>query len=89
MQIAEGSLDVIEEADCVRQHNVVERTLDRRKERVVLGITDTKREIGLFASRPIDHLWAEIDADTNGRLQERQQITGAAADVEYARPDGN
>ena len=83
MHQSQRAVDILEHADGVGDHDVVERSLDRSQRRRIFHVTQDKIEIGMQLVGPGDGPGAEIDADPVGRLQRREQIAAAAAQFQH------
>ena len=77
------AVDILEHADRVGHHDVVERALDRGQRGRIFDVAENEMQIGIARLRLRDRLGAEIDADAIGRLQGGQQISPAAAEFQY------
>ncbi len=78
------AVDVLEQPDGVGEHDVVERALDRGERRRILDIAEHEVEMRVVQPCPLHRLFAEIDADTVGRLQCSQHVSATAAELEHA-----
>ena len=76
-------VDVLEHADGVGDHDVVERSLDRGQRRRIFHVAQNEIELGMQLLGLGDGLGAEIDADAVGWLQRREQISPAAAQFQH------
>ena len=79
MHQPQRAVDVLEHADGVGDHDVVERPLDRGQRRRIFGVAQDELQIGMQFPGPGNGLGAEIDADAVGRLQRGEQVPPAAA----------
>ena len=68
------------------RHEVAEDdVVERLPEVEVLTRACLQLELRMRRARCLDHLRAEVDADSARRLQRREQVAGAAADLEHRR----
>ena len=79
MHQPQRAIDVLEHADGVGDHDVIERPLDRSQRRRILDVAQNKMQGRIKLPGLGDGPGAEIDADAIGRLQRREQISPAAA----------
>jgi hypothetical protein len=83
MHQRERAVDVLEHADGIGDHDVVERSFDRGQRRRILDVAEHKIETGMTLFRPAQGLGAEIDADAVSWLKRGQQIASAAAQFQH------
>jgi len=69
----QGAVDVLEHADGIGDHDVIERPLDRGQRPRILDIAQHEIKLGVPRVRLGNRLRAEIDADAIGRLERRQE----------------
>jgi len=77
------AVDVLEHADGVSEHDVVERAFDILQGRGVLDVAEHEVEMRVKQLCALNGFRAEVDADAIGRLQRRQHVPGAAAELEH------
>ena len=68
MHQSQRAIDILEHADGVGDHDVIERPFDRTQRRRIFHIAQNKIQIGMTGIRLGDGLGAEIDADAVGRV---------------------
>ena len=78
------AVDVLEHADGVGDHDVVERSLDGRQRLRIFGVAQDEMQVGMTGVGPDNGLRAEIDPDAVGGPQRRQHVAAAAAQLEHA-----
>ena len=89
MHPPQRAIDVLEHADGVGDHDVIERPLDRGQRRRIFDITQDEMQIGMQLSGAGNGPGAEIDTDAVGRLQRGQQFSSAAAQFQHPLAGGN
>ena len=77
------AIDILEHADGVGDHDVIERPLDCGKRGRVLDVAQHKIQFGMPGVGLGDGLGAEVDADAVGRFQRGEQIAAAAAELQH------
>ena len=83
MHQSQCAVDVLEHADGVGDHDIVERPLDRGQRRRIFDVAQDEMQIGMQVVGLRNRLGAEIDADAVGRLQRGEQIPAAAAQFQH------
>ena len=83
MHQPQGAVDVLEHADGVGDHDVIERPLDAGQRRRIFDVAQHEMQIGMQLVGPGDGPGAEIDADAAGRLQRGEQVAPAAAQLQH------
>jgi hypothetical protein len=64
---AQRAIDVLEHADGVGDHDVIERSLDCGQRRRILDVAENKMEPGMLLPGAVNGPGAEIDPDAIGR----------------------
>ena len=83
MHVAQGVVDVLEHADRVGDHDVIERTFDRGQRFRLFHVTQHELQIRMGCPGLGDGRLAEIDADAVGGLQRRKQVAATAAQFQH------
>src|SRR5215472_17893302 len=83
MDQPQRAVNVLEHADGVGDHDVIERTFYPRKRRRLLDIVEHEGEAGMPRSRALNRLRAEVDADTIAGFKRGEQIARAAAELQH------
>ena len=76
--------EIVHEWQQVRQDDVVERAPE--VELLADGVNEP--EVRMAVAGLLEERLADVDADAFGRLERREQLTGAAADLEDRLPGG-
>ena len=83
MHQPQRAVDILEHADGVGNHDVIERPFDGGQRRRILDVAEHEIQIGIQRVGLGDDLGAEIDADAVGRLQRGEQMSAAAAQFQH------
>ena len=83
MHQPQRGVDILEHADGIGDHDVVERPLDSGHRRRILDIAQHEMQLGMPGVRLRNGLGAEIDADPVRRLQRGEQIAVPAAKLQH------
>ncbi len=67
MDQPQRAVNILEHADGVGDHDVVERPLDSLERRRILGVAEHEMQFGVTGICLLDRLGPEIDADAVGR----------------------
>ena len=76
-------VDVLEHADRVGDHDVIERALDRGQRRRIFHVAQDKMKIGMQLPGPGNGPGAEIDADAVRRFERGEQFAATTAQFQH------
>ncbi len=83
MHPSQCAVDVLEHADGVGDHDIVERPLDRGQRRRIFDVAEGEMQIGMQLLGLRNGPGAEIDANAVGRLQRGEQFAATAAQFQH------
>jgi hypothetical protein len=77
------AIDILEHADGIGKHDVVERALDTIKRLRIFHVAEDENQFRMPGVRLGNRRGAEIDADAIGRFQAGEQVATAAAQFQH------